>query len=314
MARKFYTILTDTGAAKIARAILHDEKIILAEFAVGDGNGGYYQPESKQTALRNEVYRGTIDECIIDKDTIKVGGIIPADVGGFVINEVGVFDKDGDLIAISNTAETEKPLPIDGITYQLHASITITVKGAKDCIETILDHINYNRMLEMIEAAQAEIYKKTLYPGKVEVFAGSGEPPEGFLLCNGAEVSRETYADLFAAIGTTYGSGDGLTTFNLPDLTARFVMGDTIAGQVKEAGLPEISGRTLLYQYTGWTENTFGAFTAATTGGGTATNTSEVINIKDVYFNFNASRSNPIYGNSNTVQPPAVTMKYIIKY
>ena len=50
MARKFYTILTDTGAAKIARAILHDEKIILAEFAVGDGNGGYDEPEAKQTA------------------------------------------------------------------------------------------------------------------------------------------------------------------------------------------------------------------------------------------------------------------------
>ena len=314
MARKFYTILTDTGAAKIARAILHEEKIMLAEFAVGDGNGGYYQPEAKQTALRNEVYRGTIDECIIDKDTIKVGGIIPGDVGGFTINEVGAFDVDGDLIAVSNTAATEKPLPIDGITYQLHASITITVRGAKDCIETVLDHINYNRMLEMIQAAKTEIYNKTLYPGKMDIFAGSGEPPGGWLLCNGAEISRTTYADLFAAIGTTYGSGDGLNTFNLPDLTARFVMGDTIAGQIKEAGLPEISGRTLLYQYDGWDENTFGAFQSAPTGGGITSPISEIKNIKDTSFVFRASRSNPIYGNSNTVQPPAVTMKYIIKY
>jgi len=48
--------------------------------------------------------------------------------------------------------------------------------------------------------------------------------PSGFLECAGAAVSRTTYADLFAVIGTTYGSGDGSTTFNLPDLTDRIVV------------------------------------------------------------------------------------------
>jgi len=56
-------------------------------------------------------------------------------------------------------------------------------------------------------------------------FAGS-TPPSGWLLCNGAAVSRTTYADLFAAVGTTYGVGDGSTTFNLPDLRGRMVLGD----------------------------------------------------------------------------------------
>lgn len=60
--------------------------------------------------------------------------------------------------------------------------------------------------------------------GIVMPFAGS-TAPEGWLLCDGSAVSRSTYADLFAAIGTTYGSGDGSGTFNLPDLSGRVVIG-----------------------------------------------------------------------------------------
>jgi len=54
---------------------------------------------------------------------------------------------------------------------------------------------------------------------------GAETPPSGWLECNGATVSRTTYAALFAAIGTTWGSGDGATTFHLPDLRGRFLRG-----------------------------------------------------------------------------------------
>jgi microcystin-dependent protein len=64
-------------------------------------------------------------------------------------------------------------------------------------------------------------------PGAVMAFAGTAAPT-GWLLCNGNAVSRTTYATLFAAIGTTYGAGDGSTTFNLPDLLGRTIIG---AGQ-----------------------------------------------------------------------------------
>lgn len=60
--------------------------------------------------------------------------------------------------------------------------------------------------------------------GIVMPFAGS-TAPQGYLLCDGSAVSRTDYADLFAAIGTTYGAGDGSTTFNLPDLSGRVVIG-----------------------------------------------------------------------------------------
>jgi len=73
--------------------------------------------------------------------------------------------------------------------------------------------------------------------GVVSAFAGSS-PPEGYALCNGAAVSRTTYAYLFGIIGTTYGSGDGSTTFNLPDLRGEFIRG-------LDAGRGVDSGRTL---------------------------------------------------------------------
>jgi microcystin-dependent protein len=60
--------------------------------------------------------------------------------------------------------------------------------------------------------------------GIVIPFAGS-TAPQGYLLCDGSAVSRTDYADLFAAIGTVYGAGDGSTTFNLPDLSGRVVIG-----------------------------------------------------------------------------------------
>ena len=62
--------------------------------------------------------------------------------------------------------------------------------------------------------------------GEVRIWAGAtASPPSGWLICNGAAASRTTYADLFAVIGTTYGVGDGSTTFNLPDCADRFIMG-----------------------------------------------------------------------------------------
>ena len=60
--------------------------------------------------------------------------------------------------------------------------------------------------------------------GSIYMYAGS-TPPNGFLLCDGSAVSRTVYADLFAEIGTIYGSGDGATTFNVPDLSGRVIVG-----------------------------------------------------------------------------------------
>jgi microcystin-dependent protein len=70
-----------------------------------------------------------------------------------------------------------------------------------------------------------DIYGRGQVPaGTVSAFAGA-TAPDGFLLCNGGAISRAIYSDLFVAIGTTYGAGNGTTTFNLPDLRSEFIRG-----------------------------------------------------------------------------------------
>ena len=149
-------------------------------------------------------------------------------------------------------------------------------------------------------------------------FAGS-QAPAGFLVCNGGEISRTTYSALFAVIGTTYGSGDGSTTFNLPNLTDRFLQGSTTSGTVKNAGLPNISGNigTIVYGTGNVSLTASGCF--ANNPSGTIqtilnANGTQLPNPWNRYAEFSASFSNSIYGNSTTVQPPALTCLICIKY
>ena len=138
-------------------------------------------------------------------------------------------------------------------------------------------------------------------------FAGS-QAPAGFLVCNGGAISRTTYSKLFAVIGTTYGSGDGSTTFNLPNLTDRFLQGSSTSGTVKNAGLPNIEG------FCDGTPGLIVAGGAFTLVNMSTANTYDGANSAYHGLNFNASGSSSIYGKSATVQPPALTCLICIKY
>lgn len=158
--------------------------------------------------------------------------------------------------------------------------------------------------------------------GEIKWFAFN-EAPNCYLVCNGANVSRTTYADLFAVIGTTFGSGDGSTTFTLPNLIDKFAQGSATVGTVKSSGLPNITGKIdssaspIRLQTFGETLDTNTIINGAFSGQyhstySTADGTNMVTTLCG--FDFDASRSNPIYGNSITVQPPALTLLPCIKY
>jgi microcystin-dependent protein len=91
--------------------------------------------------------------------------------------------------------------------------------------------LRYNRTNRVFEewSGTAWVEMRVEPAGIIKAFGG-GTAPRGHLLCDGAAVSRTTYADLFSAIGTTYGVGDNSTTFNLPDLRGRFPLGKATAG------------------------------------------------------------------------------------
>ena len=134
--------------------------------------------------------------------------------------------------------------------------------------------------------------------------------PDGWLLCDGSAVSRTTYANLFAKIGTRHGAGDGSTTFNVPDMDARFLEGTTDTGQVGtnvEAGLPNITGtfRVTLEENSSAT----GSFYVDRTSG----NGADGANGRDVVYGINASLVSSIYGQAETVQPSALMTLACIK-
>ena len=148
--------------------------------------------------------------------------------------------------------------------------------------------------------------------GQIAWFAQT-EAPNGYLVCNGAEISRDTYADLFAVIGTTFGNGDGSTTFTLPNLIDKFAQGSTTVGTVKSAGLPNILG-SMNDRYTSGTNELVGSGAFYASNQIITKRNSMGADVYAAILNFDASRSNSIYGNSSTVQPPALTLLPCIKY
>ena len=162
---------------------------------------------------------------------------------------------------------------------------------------------------EDIAVLQEAFAEKGIPVGMVGFFA-TATPPAGYLKADGAQVGRETYPDLFAAIGTTFGEGDGITTFNLPDLIDRFAQGSNTPGQKIEAGLPNITGGVGLYN----SNNTYGA-TRWHPGNypGSGNSTSFGAEGGEGYVEIDARGSSPIYGASDTVQPPALTLLPCIK-
>ena len=104
--RKYFAILTDIGQQKVAAFASGGEKINITAFVVGHANGEYYTPTTDMTEIKNEVWRGVVSNTDVVKDTqnvIRVSTVIPADVNGFIVREMGLYDENGQLIAIGNT-------------------------------------------------------------------------------------------------------------------------------------------------------------------------------------------------------------------
>ncbi|HHV7358430.1 TPA: phage tail protein [Morganella morganii] len=112
MSQKYYTVLTDTGANKLANATVLGGKLNITTMAVGDGGGSLPMPEPGNKKLVNENRRGAINQLSVDPENpnhIIAEQIIPEQDGGWWVREIAIFDEDGDMIAIGNCPESYKP-------------------------------------------------------------------------------------------------------------------------------------------------------------------------------------------------------------
>ncbi|EDB6658740.1 phage tail protein [Salmonella enterica subsp. enterica serovar Tennessee] len=117
MSAKFYTLLTDIGAAKLASAAALGVPLKITQMAVGDGGGVLPTPSAQQTALIAEKRRAALNMLYIDPQNssqIIAEQVIPETEGGWWIREVGLFDETGALIAVGNCPESYKPQLAEG--------------------------------------------------------------------------------------------------------------------------------------------------------------------------------------------------------
>ena len=148
--------------------------------------------------------------------------------------------------------------------------------------------------------------------GSIIPYAGT-TIPAGYLLCDGSAISRTTYSALFAAIGTTYGAGDGNSTFNLPSSTERYLKGNN-RGYGAES-LPNITGGFKVWGTEANIDGTSGAFYLKDIG-----TSKNMINIVSGTMNtsghgiFSASLSSSTYQDSAKVNPDHMYVNFIVKY
>ena len=164
--------------------------------------------------------------------------------------------------------------------------------------------------------------------GTVVAYSGKATAaPEGFLWCNGAKYNKLIYPELYQAIGETYtpAAEKGGTTFRVPDLTDKIpwqsgsLSGSKAVGSEIAAGIPNITGSFSVRPINNILNPATGVFTRAfifehnnngiTTGGGQFLG-----DLGEMIYTLDARRQNSTYGNSNTVQPPAIAMRFMIRY
>lgn len=363
----YKTIYTALGLALVSQAVSQQRTIELTHFAVGDGGGNSIVPIESMTQLVRERYRATINRIYQDPENenkYTAEMIIPVTVEGFVVREIALFDRNGNMVLVGNTPEVHKPTLAEGVTQDSVYRIPFVISNPEvlelnfDPNVIIATHqwilntltpanmfpggtigqvlkkkTNADGDTEWGDAGSAEVFVNTIeeeqslvadqlivdlsettttgaavyingdritnksgadgwlattatritlgkvYPG-AKILIVQNEPlgaapyplaqknnlsdilnkplarqnlgvmsadeakfndcppgtvimlaatniPTGYRLlkCNGATISRTAYADLFSVIGTTFGVGDGVNTFRLPDLRGEFLRG-----------------------------------------------------------------------------------------
>ncbi|MEG5624474.1 phage tail protein [Enterobacter hormaechei] len=131
MAEKYYSILTNRGKELETQSSATGKPVIIKDFVVGDGNGQSVKPDPAQTKLVREVYRSAISALQISPDQANqfiAQLVLPVDVGGFVVREVGLLTDAGELYSVANCAAIEKPE--NGVSVNLQYRLAVSETAA----------------------------------------------------------------------------------------------------------------------------------------------------------------------------------------
>ncbi|WP_410695839.1 phage tail protein [Citrobacter freundii] len=167
MSTKFKTIITSAGAEKLAAATVPGgKKVNITVMAVGDGGGTLTEPNAGQTKLINEVWRHALNKISQDNrnsNYIVAELVIPPEVGGFWMRELGLYDDEGVLIAVANMAESYKPELVEGSGRAQTCRMVIIVSSIAS-VELSIDSTMVMATQDYVDDKLAEHEKSRNHP------------------------------------------------------------------------------------------------------------------------------------------------------
>ncbi|CAI1722971.1 Phage tail fibre repeat [Serratia proteamaculans] len=166
MTAKYRALLTDQGKALLANAAATGLKLEITQMAVGDGGGAATLPSESQTRLVNEKRRAALNSLQVDANSsnqVIAEQVIPEDTGGWWIRELGLYDKNGVLVAVANTPDTYKPLLAEGAGRTQVVRMVLLVKGDASAV-IVADKTAVLVSRDTLDAAIAEHARSRNHP------------------------------------------------------------------------------------------------------------------------------------------------------
>lgn len=209
MSTKFRTVITTAGAAKLAAATAPGgRKVNITTMAVGDGGGKLPVPDAGQTGLIHEVWRHALNKISQDKrnsNYIIAELVIPPEVGGFWMRELGLYDDAGTLIAVANMAESYKPALAEGSGRSQTCRMVIIVSSVASVALTI--------DTTTVMATQDYVDDKIAEHGQSRRHPDASLTAKGFTqLSNATNSTSETLAATPKAVKAAYDLANGKYT------------------------------------------------------------------------------------------------------
>lgn len=259
MSVKYFAILTNQGAAKLANATALGTRLNLTQLAIGDGNGSLPIPNAAQTRLINQTRIAPLNALSVDPENesqIVAEQIIPESEGGYWIRELGLFDDEGVLIAVANCPETYKPQLQEGsgrtqtirMVVVVSSTAAVTLKIDPSVVLATRKYVD-NAVIE-VEAYADNLLKQhidannphTQYaPIASPIFTGTPKAPTAGQISNDTQLANTAF--VHAAIAALI-SGE-LTKKQPLDKTLTDLSGKNAAAILKYLGLGEAAKRNV---------------------------------------------------------------------
>ncbi|APX70546.1 MULTISPECIES: phage tail protein [unclassified Brucella] len=166
MAQNYFSIVTHIGRNKLALSAAGGAAVTITHFAIGDGNGAEVNPTAASTALVREVWRTPVESVVIDPlnpSAVLVTSIIPTAVGGWWMREFGIFDVDGDMVAVAKPVSQYKPTALEGQLEDIRYEFQIII-GETANVTMLVDPSVLLASRDFVEKRKVPVAQLSLTP------------------------------------------------------------------------------------------------------------------------------------------------------